>query len=45
MPVLNLFERDLAVQLDVLGHEDLAESPVRMEPQDPEPRAAGPGRA
>ena len=38
VPVLNLLERHLAVQLGVFGHKHLAQAPSRMKLQDPKPR-------
>ena len=41
--VLDLLERDLAVQLLVVGHEDLAQAAAGVGPEDAEPLAGGVG--
>src|SRR5438094_9541685 len=40
VPILDLLERHLAVQLAVVGQEYLAQSAARVGPQDPEPGLA-----
>ena len=41
VPVLDLLEGDLAVQLLVAGDEDLAQAPLGVRPEDAEPKPQG----